>query len=55
MYTLGMLLSYSDYGQQQAPSGGMLVFELIVGVIGIIAQWKIFTKAGQPGWACLIR
>jgi hypothetical protein len=20
----------------------------------IISQWKIFTKAGKPGWACLI-
>jgi hypothetical protein len=20
----------------------------------IVAMWKIFTKAGQPGWACLI-
>jgi Family of unknown function (DUF5684) len=20
----------------------------------IAAQWKVFTKAGQPGWACLI-
>lgn len=20
----------------------------------VVAQWKIFTKAGQPGWACII-
>ena len=27
---------------------------LAIAVIGIIAGWKIFTKAGQPGWAVLI-
>ena len=27
---------------------------LLVAVIMIAAMWKIFTKAGQPGWACLI-
>ena len=23
-------------------------------VIGVIANWKINSKAGQPGWACLV-
>lgn len=27
---------------------------LIILVLTIIAQWKIFTKAGQAGWKCLI-
>jgi hypothetical protein len=27
---------------------------LAIAVIGIIAGWKIFTKAGQPGWAYII-
>jgi len=26
----------------------------IMALIGIIAHWKIFTKAGRPGWASLI-
>lgn len=26
----------------------------IVAVIGIISMWKIFTKAGKPGWAAII-
>lgn len=30
------------------------VIALILAVILIIAWWKVFTKAGQPGWACLI-
>jgi Family of unknown function (DUF5684) len=30
------------------------VIAFICAVILIIAWWKVFTKAGQPGWACLI-
>ena len=26
----------------------------VLAAIGIIAHWKIFTKAGKPGWASLI-
>ena len=27
---------------------------LIVGVISLIGMWKVFEKAGKPGWACII-
>ena len=27
---------------------------LIILVLTIIAQWKLFEKAGEPGWKCLI-
>src|SRR5687767_8317158 len=30
-----------------------LVF-LAIAVFLIASQWKVFEKAGQPGWACLI-
>ena len=33
---------------------GILIFCLIFALIGIAAQWKVFEKAGQPGWACII-
>ena len=34
---------------------GMFVFiELALVVFMIATLWKIFTKAGKPGWACLI-
>ncbi len=26
----------------------------VLAIIGIIAMWIIFTKAGQPGWAAII-
>jgi hypothetical protein len=32
----------------------ILGIALICALILIIALWKVFTKAGQPGWACLI-
>lgn len=36
--------------------GGTLVtlFYLAVCVLMIVASWKVFEKAGQPGWASLI-
>jgi Family of unknown function (DUF5684) len=33
---------------------GFFVFALAVGVLVFIGCWKVFTKAGQPGWAALI-
>jgi hypothetical protein len=36
-----------------AVAGFQLVF-LAIGVIVLISLWKLFVKAGQPGWAVLI-
>jgi uncharacterized membrane protein YhaH (DUF805 family) len=35
-----------------SPIGGLIV--LIVGIVVLIGMWKMFTKAGQPGWGCII-
>ena len=32
----------------------ILVVYLAVIVLMVAAMWKIFTKAGEPGWACLV-
>ncbi|RKH43075.1 signal peptidase I [Corallococcus interemptor] len=46
--------------EQQAaqPSGAFLalmsVIYLAVLVVGIASLWKIFVKAGQPGWAAIV-
>lgn len=40
-----------------AVGGAMVVtyvVSLLVAVVSIIAMWKIFTKAGKPGWASII-
>lgn len=33
---------------------GMVLVWLAVVIFMIAAYWKIFTKAGKPGWACLV-
>lgn len=33
---------------------GLILLSLALLVVTIVAKWKINTKAGQPGWACLI-
>ncbi len=33
---------------------GLVIFYLVVLVFFAICGWKLFTKAGQPGWAVLI-
>jgi len=33
---------------------GFIVFILVLAVFIIAAQWRVFEKAGQPGWACII-
>ena len=30
------------------------VFTLIISILTIIGQWKVFEKAGKPGWAALV-
>lgn len=37
-----------------ALAGAYLLVVLPILIILIVASWKIFTKAGQPGWAVLI-
>jgi hypothetical protein len=39
------------------PSGAMVLFGLVIvvlAVLSIIGMWKMFVKAGKPGWAALL-
>lgn len=41
----------------QFGTAGMIaycIFVLALGIFGIIVSWKVFKKAGRPGWACII-
>lgn len=55
MLTLATILLQSDDG-----SGGLFgalfgsVCGLIFAIIMIAGYWKVYTKAGQPGWAAII-
>src|SRR5215510_5197608 len=47
-------VEYSASGQGQAPGPLFWIFYLAFTILMIAAWWKIFTKASQPGWACII-
>ena len=32
----------------------VIIFSLVIGVLMIVALWKIFTKAGEAGWKSII-
>jgi len=34
--------------------GTAVVIYIAIIVLMIVSMWKIFTKAGKPGWACII-
>jgi hypothetical protein len=46
--------SAASAGVFAALFGIMLIPSLIISVVLIISYWKIFEKAGKPGWASLI-
>jgi hypothetical protein len=46
--------SYSASSQGEAPGPLFWIFWLAFTILMIVACWKIFTKAGQPGWAAII-
>lgn len=61
MYDYGYGYGTPDYNTASSIAGGiagigaiMLVGTLILSVVLIIALWKIYTKAGKPGWAAIV-
>jgi len=46
--------SYSSSTQGQAPGPLFWICWLAFAILMIAACWKIFSKAGQPGWAAII-
>ena len=47
------MYDYSSY-ETNAPSPITFVFSLVLAIILIAAEWRIYTKADKPGWAVLI-
>ena len=47
-----------EYAAGGAIVGGMIttmmIVSLVIWVLLIIAYWKMFTKAGEPGWKSII-
>jgi len=46
--------SNSYYGFDYHPSPAVITIWVIIWIIQIIGMWKIFEKAGKPGWAAII-
>jgi hypothetical protein len=47
----------NDYGQlasQQQPSMMPLIIMGLFSLVVVAAMWKVFTKAGKPGWAAIV-
>ncbi len=38
----------------QGPGPVVLIIELLVAVVMIVSLWKVFAKAGKPGWAAIV-
>ena len=52
-----MLTMLTILAQQDDGSGGGIggaIFGLLVGLLVIAGLWRLFTKAGKPGWAAII-
>lgn len=32
----------------------LLLVQLAIVLFTLVSMWKVFTKAGQPGWACIV-
>ncbi len=35
-------------------STGSIIIGIVVGLVFLVSEWIIFTKAGKPGWAIII-
>ena len=47
-------VDYSYSSEGKAPSPVSTIVALLIALLVIVAMWKVFTKAGQPGWASII-
>ncbi|HET6923470.1 MAG TPA: DUF5684 domain-containing protein, partial [Anaeromyxobacteraceae bacterium] len=47
-------MALGQYGEYEGPSTGQVVVYLAIAVLVVASFWKIFAKAGKPGWAAII-
>jgi len=45
---------YESSGVAAGIGGGIIILYLAIIVIMIVGMWKVFEKAGKPGWAAII-
>jgi len=49
-----LLDDFSAYFSNPAVSAIFVLFNLAFAVFMVVVQWKIFVKAGEPGWASIV-
>jgi hypothetical protein len=54
-----MALLFQDASQSPSPAAagmgiGIMIVYLVILVVMIAAMWKVFEKAGEPGWAAIV-
>ena len=49
-------MDYGDYpaGAAAGMAAGMMIIYGVIVILMIVSQWKVYTKAGKPGWAVII-
>lgn len=57
LINLAFEVSYNyDLGSSSGTGslGGLFLMSSILSLVTIVSQWKVFTKAGKPGWASIV-
>ena len=60
MNTWPLLFAQDDAAGAAGAMGGLFcmcffwLIMLAIGIVGLVGMWKIFEKAGQPGWAAIV-
>lgn len=53
-----LVLAQQDGGAPDAAAAAVamviLLVELVLAIIMIVGMWKVFAKAGKPGWAAIV-
>jgi hypothetical protein len=43
-----------ESGVRETEEAMGFIIQLAIVVLIVVSMWKVFVKAGQPGWGCLI-
>lgn len=55
-YLLDVLAQEDQISSVVGAIGGLLggLIGLVLGILILVATWKVYTKAGKPGWAAIV-
>ena len=47
-------MALAQYGEYEGPGTGQVLVWAAISILLLVSFWKIFVKAGKPGWAAII-